>query len=438
VRVPPETLTAVPDVGGRLHAGLETDWDVLDGGALVTVLAMSDPTVLRGHVDAVVETARSNAAPALARLAAVDSDAVAPHEETVADWDGAAARRTLARLGSEHYPETIDERLPDRSGRVSEADRDTARAELEPVVEFLVATTEPEERAAALEAVAPVTAAEPALGEDILTALVDELDAADTGPRQHAAAAVAEVVRTLPLPDAAELLGGTAFPALLAAASDDDWAVRSQAVQAVRAVLEATPEAATETDDPERLVEGLVARLGDEHDWTRRHAANALARLPATVRWSTEVPRRLYALGGEPGAAARGATLALAAVTVADSTHGAGLDRIADGLDTSDPWVRRNALQGVRRVVADARDSHDDERVAALVADCSGPLPLRDRVRALAGADNPAVRAAACRCLGEIATAAARPLLEERTADSASEVTVAAAEALDRLDERGV
>jgi HEAT repeat protein len=438
VRVPPEILTTVPDIGGRLRAGLEADRDVLDGGTLVTLLAMSDPTVLQGHVDAVIEAAHSNAAPALARLAAVDPDAVAPHEDTVADWNKAAAQRTLARLGSEHYPETVDERLPDRSGRVSEADRDTVRAELEPLTEFLVATTSSEGRAAALEAVAPVTAAAPSLGAEVLTALVGRLDAADPGPRQHAAAAVAEAVRTLTLPDAAGLLGGTALPALLAAASDDDWAVRSQAVRAVGAVLETTPEAATEFGDPEQLVEGLVARLGDEHDWTRRHAANALARLPATVRWSTEVPRRLYALGGEPGAAARGATLALAAVTVADSTHGAGLDRIADGLDTSDPWVRRNALQGVRRVVADARDSHDDERVAALVADCSGPLPLRDRVRALAGADNPAVRAAACRCLGETGTAAARPLLEERTADSASEVTEAATEALDRLDERGV
>ena len=443
VRVPPETLTTVPDVGGRLHAGLETDWDVLDGGALVTVLAMSDPTVLRGHVDAVVETARSNAAPALARLAAVDPDAVAPHEETVADWDGAAARRTLARLGSDQYPAALDDQLPGTPETVAERHIETVRAERATLVEFLVTTTDSEARAAALEVVAATTATAPSLGADLVAALAGRLDGdgdaattADAGGRQHAAAAIGAAVRTLTLPDAAGLLGGTALPALLAAASDDDWAVRSQAVQAVRAVLETTPGAATETDDPERLVEGLVPRLGDEHDWTRRHAANALARLPEAVRWSTGVLGRLYALGSEPGPPARGATLALAAVAVADGAHGAGLDCLVDELDTSDPWVRRNALQGIGRVVADARESHDDERVAALLAECSGSLPLRDRVRALTEADNPAVRAAACRCLGEIGTAAARPLLEKRTADSASKVTEAATDALDRLAER--
>ncbi|HZP83413.1 MAG TPA: HEAT repeat domain-containing protein [Chthonomonadaceae bacterium] len=92
-----------------------------------------------------------------------------------------------------------------------------------------------------------------AIGAAAIPALREEVRIGTEESRRHAACGLS-------------LIGKAAVPALLSLAEEEDWRVRSAAVDALSEIGPATPE----------VVPALDRALGDPADWVRRHAADAL------------------------------------------------------------------------------------------------------------------------------------------------------------------
>jgi HEAT repeat protein len=91
-----------------------------------------------------------------------------------------------------------------------------------------------------------------AIGAAAIPALREEVRIGTEESRRHASCGLS-------------LIGKAAVPALLSLAEEEDWRVRSAAVDALGEIGPATPE----------VVPALDRALGDPSDWVRRHAADA-------------------------------------------------------------------------------------------------------------------------------------------------------------------
>ena len=331
------------------------------GNTLLVALASADPETLTGHVESFVEGAATRKA--LVRVVDAFPDSVCPYEAAIADMgDSTAVRRILAALHSASYPELLTERVESDEVEpfptITGDQPDTVGlTEFETFVEFLVTVPDPDRLSAALDCVR-LAADDGPLRTATLKALRDRCSAPDEGVRRGALASLTTLLDGCGRADVDTELATSLLFAVRARATADSWAERSDTLSAIATLLETWPDA---VDDSPSLVETLLAALADDHEWPRRHAAQALGRLPATTLRSNDVPAALSSLADGDRAARRGAALAVGFVCPAGALSLSDAYAVLDPLTTaSDRWVRQQAVesavriaQGVERVARD-------------------------------------------------------------------------------------
>jgi HEAT repeat protein len=416
---PPDAVASVPDAAALVVDRFDDSAvENRTAAALVGVVAVADPTALRPHLDALTEElGYASVRYAVARLAADDPEAVRPLGDELLDANvDTHVRRALARMHSAAYPDCLRDELA--------WNPETLREELETVVEYVVTAPNREDRREALDAVVDMTGWQSRSFADLFERLADALTAEAPGIRKNAAAAIGYAVSELDDGDESdgEEIVGVVLPALLDRVTGDDWEIRSQSLRAIEAIVTASWAS---VDDADRVVDGAVRALGDEHGRARRRAARILGRLPEGGPTADVYDRVHSRHGSDDPLAARGETLAIGHVAPLDDRHAEGLEALSERFDDDDPWIRRNAVESVALVA----ESLDDPRRRI-------PDPIRDAVRRTLSDRNPVVRAEGCRCLGVIGTAGDEDALIERTDDENERVREQAAAALDRLRER--
>jgi HEAT repeat protein len=365
-RAPPADLAAVPDAPGTVLSffGEDAFTHVTTRAAtLVSVVAAGDPAALVGHLDELTdELGWSAVRNAVALVARDHPDAVGRYEDELAEAkNDVYVRRALARVGSDQYLDCLRD------------SPNSLEAEVETFVAFVRSTPRQSSRASAVQVASGVTMSDPALAGEVVRALGEGLDSTDPAVRKRVASALAEAASAF---DHSSPVGEF-VPALVDLTDDDRWEVRGQAMRAVEAALAA---GAVADDAVGALTDAALERLDDDHAEVRRRAASILGNLPESTHERHDVVDRAFsALDADDVGRQRGGALAVGSVAVAAGRHADAVDALTDAVEAADPWVRRNAIEGLETVVTDGFDAD----------------AVREVMRAARDDPNPSVREAA-------------------------------------------
>jgi hypothetical protein len=423
---PASTLVGSDDVVPNAFACLDANAPGIETAAatVLALVASEAPERLRPYVGEFDNDVRHfGVRAALAAVAVVDPDAFPLDAETVAEWrNDQQTRRTLAAMGSWRYCALLEEVLADRP----EALLDTP----ETYLAYLTDDCGPDERGERLSPVQYAIEREPSLFEPLTALVLDAIRDANPEERLGYLRGFESLIETLEPVDEPSVVADIVDVTVLPLLDADRWTHRSEAVEALTRTVETVPGVAAELGE-DALLDPALARLADEHGWTRRHAAALVAVLadardqPATA-YDT-IPRLdVHA----PGPTDRGAALALGKTADAAGKCEDALNRLTDALDTDNQWLRRDALLGIHAL---AQSLANDDAAAPNLVGRSFDTAVQDTVRDRLNDDASPVRAAACRCLGAIGTAADVTSLKPLADDPHPEVCEAATDAIDAL-----
>jgi len=428
VRLSPSTLVSHPRVVTKALSAAEHGNPSINqlGADLIAVVSEGDPDILRNHVEEIVDSYGGNSIRrALANIASESPELVTPYADTLADGtNDIHTRKTLVSVRSSRYLDLLERFLQDYPSRLQN--------ELDLFVEFIISVPDLETRQRAIEIMVTETAGTSSLLDWTRRALTVGLTTDDPTVRQHAAEAVSSTVEKQDIESSHLVLDDTVIPTLITWAGDDQWSVRSQAVQTLTTIVDISPESISDETYQEIVSLGLE-RLGDEHGWTRRHAADLLGTLPSEVR---EQYRVLDYLGNCSAAETdtelfiRGETLAIGTIAAADRRYDRALKELIERTTHEDQWVRRNAVESLAMI--GAIEGFDPDRDLPTESDIDVDR-VRAAIREALTDSDPTVRAQACRCMGFWGTIDDLELLEELITDPQSEIRSEASRAHTRL-----